>query len=201
MISPNRRTLRWLLAALLLPIMLQPLSADQTTSTPPSGTPSGSSPSTCEATCNLELTKLAESCKHLLTNTSTPHSTPTFPSLTPSSQVSARTCTNDCDQSLQALRLTLGQRCQEATDDAVASERRHYEPMVAQLTTERDDWKDEAEGSYAVAALWRHAGATGIGIGAGCAAGALLADDALTILGACAGGGVAGLVSSFLFGW
>lgn len=146
MILTRKRTRRWLPAALWLTIT--PLIGHTDTQMPwlQSDARLMISIDDCSRTCALELAKAISECRP--TETMAPNPVPE------SSSVSIRTCESDCETSLHSLKGELEDACDASQDEAVAAERRLYEPQIAQLTAERDVWIRATEHALRDVQVW-----------------------------------------------
>ena len=57
----------------------------------------------------------------------------------------AETCETDCKKELESEKTELQSQCEQTVTRAVADERRHYEPILAARTAERDHYHREAD--------------------------------------------------------
>ena len=148
----NRPMRKWLLIAPLLLITPLMTWSDTHQTTPLSEPPSMISIDACTSTCALELEKERAQC-----NASA--------SPSPTSTISLPTCESDCTTELHSLRHELETECDKAATTAVAEERRSSEPLLADMTAQRDSWEQAAKDAAARTMLWQIVGVGGAVVG------------------------------------
>ena len=204
--SPKRLTRRWLQTALLLLSMTLMPTIATANPLPPSDAQSMISTTACATECDRSLKEALANCptssgsdsSDRLSPSTLPQFTSTSPTSTPTSSSSTGSCESACKSELHNLEHELDDQCDASVKAAVADERRHYEPELAKLTTERDDWRESAERAIGAQALWRHVGFAGAGCAAASVTTAAIFEypEAHTIAIGCAIGAVAGFVAS-----
>ena len=148
---------RWLPAALLLISMPQLAMSGDSGPPPPSDEQSVVSVADCVTTCEEALESLEAEMQAELTACH-------------EQAVTLTECESACATELRVLRTELTVDCDASVVEAIASERRHYEPLVAGLEAERDEWETEANRQARAARFWRGAAfvtgvAAAIGVG------------------------------------
>ena len=151
---------RWLPAALLLISMPQIALGGDSGQPPPSDEQSVVSVADCVTTCEEALESLEAEMQAEL-------------AACREQTVTLTECESACTTELRALRTELTADCDASVVEAIAAERRHYEPLVAGLQAERDEWETEAARQARAMRLWRGA-AVVTGVAAAVAVGLVL---------------------------
>lgn len=148
---------RWLAAALLLTSMPQLAMGGDSGPEPPSDEQSTVSVADCATVCEEALENLEAEMQAELTACH-------------EQAVTLTECESACATELRALQTELTADCDASVTAAIAGERRHYEPLVAGLQAERDEWETEANRQARAVRFWRGAAivtgvAAAIGVG------------------------------------
>ena len=150
---------RWLPAALLLISMPQLAMGGDSGPPPPSAEQPVVSVADCVTTCEEALESLETEMQAELTACH-------------EQAVTLTECESACATELRVLRTELTVDCDASVAAAIAAERRHYEPLVAGLQAERDEWESEADRQARAARFWR--GAAFVGVAAAIGVGLVL---------------------------